>query len=161
VKEQELCQDVQVSTDDRRGPDLFSFWGLMARGHQPAEAQAVIFAELDRVAQAGITARELQKAKNRMNSAFVFGLQSNLQRARNLAVFVMYFGDAALLRGELLRYTQVSADDVKRVAGLYFAASNRTVLDVVPGPTDGAEAGAAGEHHFHMRESRTTVGGLR
>jgi len=160
VKEDELCQDVQVSTDDRRGPDLFSFWGLMARGHEPAEAQALIFAELERVAQRGITARELEKAQNRMNSAFVFGLQSNLQRARNLAEFEMYFGDAGLLQAELARYTAVTAEDVKRVAGSYFAATNRTVLDVVPGPAEAAAPGAS-EGHFHTPQSATTEGGLR
>jgi len=162
VKEDELCQDVQVSTDDRRGPDLFSFWGLMAHGHEPAEAQRVIFSELDHIAQAGITPRELEKAKNRMNSAFVFGLQSNLQRARNLAEFELYFGDAGLLRAELARYTAVTAEDVKRVAARYFPATNRTVLDIVPGPADAAEAApAAAEGHFAVPQSATTEGGLR
>ncbi|HEY2732444.1 MAG TPA: hypothetical protein VGI70_00590, partial [Polyangiales bacterium] len=51
-----------------------------------------------------------------------------------------YFGDANLLLSDLDHYTSVSADDVKRVAGQYFAPTNRTILDVVP-----AKASPAGK----------------
>ncbi|MEM8608043.1 MAG: pitrilysin family protein [Myxococcota bacterium] len=133
VKKKEICQDVAVGTDDRRGPDLFSVWAVMSSGHAPKEAQAIVFAELDRVAKKGVTARELEKAKNRVSAAFVFGLQSNMQRARNLAEFELYWGDANLLMLELDHYLSVSRDDIQRVAQTYFKTSNRTVLDVLPG----------------------------
>ena len=64
----------------------------------------------------------------------MFGLQSNLARAQQLAEFEMYAGNAELLRAELDRYLAITADDVKRVAGAYFAPTNRTVLDVVLPP---------------------------
>lgn len=133
VKKKEICQDVAVGTDDRRGPDLFSVWAVMSSGHAPKEAQDIIFAELARIAKKGVTARELEKAKNRISAAFVFGLQSNMARARNLAEFELYWGDANLLMLELDHYLSVSRDDIKRVAQTYFKASNRTVLDVLPG----------------------------
>jgi len=132
VKERELCQEVEVSTDDRRGPDLFSVWAIMASGHTGAEARAVIFAELADVARRGVTDRELQKAKNRVRSYFVFGIQSSLSRAMRLAEFEMYYGDATLLRTEVERYLAVTGEDMRRVARQYFDASNRTVLDVLP-----------------------------
>ncbi|MEM1417976.1 MAG: insulinase family protein, partial [Myxococcota bacterium] len=124
---------------DRRGPDLFSFYGQMAAGHAPEEARERIYRELESVAERGITERELAKARNRVRSYFLFGMQSNMSRARQLAEFELYFGDAALARDELARYLAVTADDVKRVAGTYFPATNRTVLDVVPA-TGAAEA---------------------
>jgi predicted Zn-dependent peptidase len=132
VKEREILTDISVSTDDRRGPDLFSFWGVVASGKEGARARTVIYEELASVAQRGITERELQKAKNRVRSAFVFGMQSNLSRAMRLAEYHMYFGDAELLRSELDRYLAVNREDVQRVAREYFEATNRTVLDVIP-----------------------------
>jgi predicted Zn-dependent peptidase len=132
VKEREILTDVSVSTDDRRGPDLFSFWGIVASGGQGEAARSVIYEELASVAQRGVTERELEKAKNRMRSAFVFGMQSNLSRAMRLAEYHLYWGDAELLRGELDRYLAVDRDDVQRVAREYFEATNRTVLDVIP-----------------------------
>jgi zinc protease len=139
VKEKEIVSQLSVGTDDRRGPDLFSFFGVMASGHEPAEARDAIYAALEEVASEGITERELQKARNRINAYFVFGLQSNLSRAKQLAEFELYWGNAELIRAELGRYLAVTAEDVKRVAGEYFAATNRTVLDVVPTEGEGEE----------------------
>ena len=132
VKEKEILTSLSVSTDDRRGPDLFSFWGLMASGHEPAEARTAIYEALEKVAQEGVTERELQKARNRIRAYFIFGLQSNLSRAQQLAEYELYWGDAEHIREEVGAYLAVTADDVKRVAGQYFAATNRTVLDVLP-----------------------------
>ena len=132
VKKREILQDLSVGTDDRRGPDLFSFWGICAQGKQATDARQVIYTQLSDIAKKGVTPRELEKAKNRIRSAFVFGLQSNLSRAMNLAEFEMYFGDANLLTTEAERYLAVTLDDIKRVASTYFSETNRTVLDVVP-----------------------------
>ena len=139
VKRDEICQEVAVGTDDRRGPDLFSVWAVMASGHAPSEAQEIVFEEIANIAKNGVTERELQKAKNRMSAAFVFGLQSNMARSQRLAEYELYWGDANLLKLELDHYLAVTADDVQRVAGQYFDRSNRTVLDVLPGeaPTEG------------------------
>ena len=132
VKEREIASEVSVYTEDRRGPDLFGVWCLLAQGHTGAEARAVIDAEIVRIGRDGITAQELDKVKNLLRRSFVFGLQSNLARARQLAEFELYDGNASLLRSELDRYLAVTADDVRRVAGQYFEATNRTVLDVLP-----------------------------
>ncbi len=134
VKERELCQEVYVGTDDRRGPDLFSVWAIMAEGETGADARERVYAQIDSVARRGVTARELEKARNRVRSMFVFALESNLQRSRRLAEYEMYYGNAELIREEMARYMAVERDDIQRVAGRYFAETNRTVLDVVPPP---------------------------
>ena len=139
VKKKEICQDVAIGTDDRRGPDLFSAWAVMASGHAPKEAQNAILAELAAIADKGVTDRELEKAKNRIRAAFVFGLQSNMARSQRLAEFELYWDDANLLKLELDYYLAVSAEDIKRVAGTYFEASNRTVLNVLPGEDPASE----------------------
>ncbi|MGB5810476.1 MAG: pitrilysin family protein [Polyangiales bacterium] len=139
VKRKEICQDVAVGTDDRRGPDLFSVWAVMSSGHAPKEAQDLVFAEFSKIAKRGVTARELEKAKNRVSAAFVFGLQSNMARAQNLAEFELYWGDANLLMLELDHYLSVTREDIQRVAKKYFGAENRTVLDVLPGVAPGSE----------------------
>jgi predicted Zn-dependent peptidase len=139
VKEKEICQDVVVGTDDRRGPDLFSVWAVMASGHAPKEAQDIVIAELESIAIEGVSARELEKAKNQIHAAFVFGLQSNMARSQYLAEFELYYGDANLLKLELDHYLSVSEGDIKRVAETYFKPSQRTVLDVLPGEAPASE----------------------
>jgi predicted Zn-dependent peptidase len=154
VKDKEIVQEIEVSTDGRRGPDLFSFWSICAEGHKPDEARNLIFEELKSVADKGITERELQKAKNRMRAEFVFGMESNLSRATRLAEFEVFHGDANLLTTELPHYTAVTLADIKRVAAQYFAPTNRTVLDVVPASAAGGGAPAAADKpKFHQQGS--------
>ena len=143
VKDKEILQEIDVNTDGRRGPDLFSFWGICAQGHAPEEARTLISNELSTIGQKGISRAELDKAKNRMRANFVFGLENNLQRASRLAEFETFYGDATLLLNEIERYSAVKLEDVQRVASLYFAPTNRTVLDVVPAKTAAAQAAAA------------------
>jgi predicted Zn-dependent peptidase len=135
VKEKEILQDIDANTDDRRGPDLFSFWGITAAGKSPEVARSMIFDVLKSIATNGVTQRELDKAKNRVRAEFVFGLETNLARAQKLAEFETFFGDATLLLGELEHYQRVTLDDIKRVTAQYFVPTNRTILDVVPAKT--------------------------
>ncbi len=159
VKEREICQQISVGTDDRRGPDLFSVFAIMSRGHQPAEAQNVVFEELATVARRGVTARELEKAHNRVRGYFVFGLQANMSRARQLAEFEMYWGDAELIRSELDRYLAVTQADIQRVAERYFEPTSRTVLDVLPtsgaGGTEGEDAAGGATAGFFLADPET------
>jgi predicted Zn-dependent peptidase len=141
VHDRELVSQISVGTDDRRGPDLFSVFGLIADGHTPAEVEPLVYAEIERIAREGVTPRELERVRNQVRSFFLFSLQSNLDRAQNLAEFEMYWGDANLVRGELDRFLAVSREDVQRVAGRYFAATNRSVLHVTPaGASEGGGA---------------------
>ena len=140
VKDKELLQEIYLGTDDRRGPDLFSVWAVVSRQGSAAKAKELIFQSLEDVAEKGISARELERAKNQIRSRVVFGLQSSLHRASKLAEYELFFGDANIIRDELERYLSVSEADVRRVAGAYFPATNRTVLDVVPAPKDSTNA---------------------
>jgi zinc protease len=143
VKGKEMLQEIEVGTDSRRGPDLFSVWAICAQGQTGLEARELVYRELADIADKGITEHELEKAKNRIRSMFVFELETNLERAMRLAEFDMYFGDANLLNQEASRYLAVTLDDVKRVAKQYFAPTNRTVLDVIPAKAASAPAASS------------------
>jgi predicted Zn-dependent peptidase len=143
VKGKELLQEIDVSTDSRRGPDVFSVWAIVAEGHTGAEAREVIYREIADIADKGISEHELQKAKNRIRAMFVYELESNMNRAMHLGEFELYFGDANLLNSEVDRFMAVTRADVQRVAKQYFAPTNRTVLDVVPAKTAASEKAPA------------------
>ncbi len=146
VKGKQLLQQIDVGTDSRRGPDLFSVWAICSKGHTGAEARPLIFKEISEIAAKGIGEHELQKAKNKVRSMFVFELETNMQRAMHLGEFELYFGDANLLNQELDRYLAVTPADVQRVAKQYFAPTNRTVLDVIPAKAAAAPVAQAKAH---------------
>jgi len=136
VKEKEWAQEVEVAADGRRGPDLFSFWVVLSKAADPKKIREIIFKEIESIAKRGISKEELAKAKNIFRSGFVFGLESNISRAEHLGEFELYWKDASLLNTELGRYLDVNIDDIKRVAGRYFAPSTRSILDVIPRKKD-------------------------
>jgi len=132
VKEREIVAEFDFDTEDRRGPDMLALWMVCARGHSAVEARRAVDALIARVLAEGVTARELEKARNAIRGAFVFGLESTLSRAQYLAMTELYDGDAALVNTELARYEAVTRDDILRVARRYLVPTNRLVLEVRP-----------------------------
>ena len=132
VRTREMLAEVEVGTEGRRGADMFALWAICAGEHRPIDVRREVDAIVAEVISGGVTAQELQKAKNARRAGFVFELESPLGRAEYLAMTELYDGDAALVNTELARYEAVTADDVRRVAGRYLTAQNRLVLDVLP-----------------------------
>ena len=132
VHDRELLSEVEIDTEDRRGPDMLALWAICAQGHTPEAVRAVLDSQLADVMAHGITARELEKARNNIHAAFVFGLQRPLERAEQLGTTELFDGDASFVNSELARYDAVTLADVQRVAAQYLRSANRVVLDVVP-----------------------------
>ena len=142
VREQALCNQIYVGTDDHRGPDLFSFFALIADGKKATEVESAIESALSDLAKNGPSARELERATNRIEARFVFGLQSNLARSKAFAEFELYFGDARKLLSEIEKYRAVTSSDIKRVAADYFKKVNQTILFVDATANDRGQKGA-------------------
>ena len=132
MKDLGIAQQVSVSMDGRRGPDLFSLWVVVARDHTAEEVRERIDERLAEIREAGIPEAGLSRARNRIRSDFLRSIQSNLGLALRLGTYEIYFDDATLLRTELDRSAAVTADDVRNAARTYLVPENRTVLDVVP-----------------------------
>lgn len=145
VEENQICQELYVSTDDRRGPDLFSIFGIINYGHTTQEARDIIYNEIENIYNNGLTRDELERTFNQLRSQFYFNLQTNMDIAQQLAKFALYWGDPTLIRTELGNYLSVTEDDIKRVINAYLIQNNRTVLDVIPQNSNPVESETRGE----------------
>ena len=132
VRDRAIAQNVNVGTDDRRGPDLFSIQTTLAAGATVGDAESEIEGALKSFAKTGPSSEEMTKARRRIEAGFVLGLQSNVSRARKLGEFETFFGDAALLERELARYVAVTPDDVRRVVAEHLGTTKRTVIETTP-----------------------------
>jgi zinc protease len=151
VRDKALVQDISVSTDDRRGPDLFSIDAILAKGAKMGEVEKLIETQLKGFAP---TDAELSKAKRRVESSFVLGLQSNMARARTLGEFEIFFGDARLINDELPLYLAVTKDDVKRVAAQHLSPTRRTIVETYPSrPPAEAETPPTAERAQHAKRA--------
>ena len=118
--------------------------GVFANGQRgvPLEKlDAAISDEIKNVRENGVTAEEFEKVRNQQESEFATAFGSMNARAKNLARYHVFFGDAGLINTELERYMKVKREDLQRVAKEYFKDDRTQILHYpVPAP---AEAPAA------------------
>lgn len=112
-------------------PYLFGLSGGPLPGKTAEEVAQAIFAEIERVQREPVTDRELQKAKNQIESEFIFA-QDSVHRLANLLGAWESVASWRLLAGYLDGIRKVTAADVQRVAKQYLTPDNRTVAILIP-----------------------------
>lgn len=137
VKDLELAQDVEASTEDHRGPDAFVINAQLADKAKYEDVEKAIWKEVDDLAKKGPTEAELKKARAKVEHAFLFGLQANLSRGMALAKFEGHHGDAGLLKSEPDRYLEVTAADVKAAVAKYLVREKLAHVRVMPVKKEG------------------------
>lgn len=140
VKDLAIAQDVSASTEDHRGPDAFVVNAQLAEKGKIEDVEKKILAEIDDLAKKGPTPVELEKARAKVEHAFLFGLQANLSRAMALAKFEGQRGDAGMLVTEADRYLAVTADDVKKAVAQYLTKQRLAHVRVLPPPAPDKDA---------------------
>ena len=118
-------------------PGLFFVFAVMQPGKSAQEGQQTIFSEIEKLKKQPVDPKELAKAKNQLESEFVFGLQSVSAKGQQIGYYQTILGDYSQLFEEADKYQAVTAEDVMRVAKEYFGENNRTVAVLVPEMPEG------------------------
>ena len=138
VKDERAALNVFVYLDSRVGPGLLVVQAIPNQGVELARIEALVWEELEKVKTGGVTARELEKAKNQILAGQIFARQTVFQKSDALHHYRLYHGDPAAIDTDLDRYAAVTADEIRRVARTYLVPANRTVLHVRPAPRPAA-----------------------
>jgi zinc protease len=104
-------------------------------GVDPERLRVAIDEEIRRIAREGPTTEELQRARNRVESQVIFGLEpvgGFGGRASHLNEYYWETGDPGYLPRDLARFRAVTAEDVRAAAEKYLANDRRVALTVVP-----------------------------
>jgi predicted Zn-dependent peptidase len=133
VHERAEAEQVSASTDDHRGPDELTVSAVLTEKANVRAVEADIDTALARLRTTPPTEAELERAKQRVRTGMLFGIQTNLDRAIALGEFEALYGDASLLPQELERYLAVRPEDVRRAAARYLVPAHRSLVEVVPG----------------------------
>ena len=145
VFDRQLAQDVDVSTDRATFGSPCEIRITVTPGHLPAEAEAVLDAELERLATAGPTDAELHRAQRNLEARLYRGverLNGPGSRSDLLNAFQMWRGDPGFVNQLVARYRAVTPAQVKESVRRVFAPEARVVITVNPAPrTASAERG--------------------
>jgi zinc protease len=118
-------------------PNLFYAVAIVQPGRTPNEAIDALIAEFEGLKATPVSASELQQAKNQWARDYIFGRESNKDKAGQLGHAVVIHNDIKTVDGEIAIFENTTAADVQRVAKTYFTAENRLVMTIMPKGTAG------------------------
>jgi predicted Zn-dependent peptidase len=113
-------------------PGLFLVLAITNAGVTADEVEALIDGEIQNAKTKLVDEKEFEKLRNQVESDFYSQNSTVLGKARNLAEYELFFGDANLINTEIERYLKVTREDVKNAANKYLTKENRTVLYYLP-----------------------------
>jgi zinc protease len=112
-------------------PGGFSVTAQLMPGKEPPEVEHEIDALLDKVKSELISERELQKAKNQIESSFIYAQDSIFGQAMKIGYYEAT-GDWREMDRYLEGVQRVTREDIRRVAQQYLDQDHRTVGVLIP-----------------------------
>jgi Predicted Zn-dependent peptidases len=127
----EMVQNVGAFSGANEIAGLFQVQATARPGKSLDDIEKEINLEIERIKNEPPTAEEMSRALNSIESQTIFGLQTSLGKAGQLATYAGYLGKPNWFQDDLDRYRKVTPADVSRVAKQYLGP-NRLVMTYVP-----------------------------
>jgi zinc protease len=137
VMEERIAQSVMAGQQSQALAGMFVVVATPKPGVKPEQIQKVVDEEIARIGRDGPTPEELQRAKNRIESQVIFGLEpvgGFGGRASHLNSYYWETGDPGYLGRDLERFRALTAEDVRAAAARFLPPDRRVALTVVPAP---------------------------
>ena len=119
-------------------PNLFYAVSVVPAGQSLQMVEKDMLAQFDSLKTAGITAHDLERAKNQFMRDYIIGRETDEQKALHLAHAAVIHNDIRTADSEIDTFLNLQTSDIQRVATAYFTEKNRTVLYIVPKNANGA-----------------------
>ena len=133
VYKQQIAQEAAFRFDEKVDKGLLYFIATMASGKTPEAGEKSLLAELKKIQDAPVAAKELEKAKNKIVANALRERETNEGKAFVIGQAVIFQADAMAINRELDEIQAVTAADVQRVMKKYFTDTNRVVIYYVNG----------------------------
>lgn len=127
VKEKQLFSNIDCYHFGSTDAGVIVIEGKLVKGVDIKVAEAAINEELKKMQDSGISTTELEKVKNKTESAMAFEDMSVMSRAASIAMYEL-LGDADMINTELARYQAVTAEDILHECRTIFNESNCSTM---------------------------------
>ncbi len=127
VKEKQLFSNIECYHFGSTDPGLMAIEGKLVKGVSMETAEAALSEEIEQLKNDIIPEKELQKVKNKAESAMAFEDMSLMNRASSLAMYEN-LGDADLINTELEKYQRVRPEDIRQMCREIFDPNNCNTL---------------------------------
>lgn len=127
VKEKQLFSEINAYIMGSVDAGLFIFSGKLIDGVKMEDAENAIQNEINLIKSEVVSNEELNKLKNKVESALRFSEITALNKAMNLA-FAELIGDANNVNKEIDNYLAVTPEEINKVANDIFREENSSTL---------------------------------
>ncbi len=127
VKEKQLFSNIDCYHMGSTDAGIMVIEGKLVKGVDIKDADAAVNAELKKLQEEGIAATELEKVKNKTESAMAFEDMSVMNRAASIAMYEL-LGDAELMNKELDKYRAVTAEKIAEQCKIIFDENNCSTM---------------------------------
>lgn len=132
ILEKKIAASVDASYSGlNRFPYLFFFDGVPLQGRDTKDLELAIYEVIEELKESPPSEKEIQKAKNQIEAAFVMEMDSVYSLARIMGTFEL-LGGWHLKDKYLERIRAVTSEDLQRVTRKYLIEDNRTVGILIP-----------------------------
>jgi len=132
VYERGVAQDVQAFQDSRKLGSIF-FIVVTARPDVALdELERETMRQLEAIAAGDVAPGEVERARNRIETAFIDELQHVLGRADRLNLYAYYTGAPGYANADLERYLRLDAGDIAGAVRRFLVEAPPVALSVVP-----------------------------
>lgn len=128
VRNQQIAQEASFNADIKVDRGLLYFFGIASEGHTSEELEKSLLAELKKIQDSGVTAQELEKAKNQLITQALRARENNDGKAIAIERAVAYLGDPTAVNSDIQKLQAVTIADIQRVMKKYFTDNNRAVI---------------------------------
>ncbi len=132
VYRDKIANEVETYADAREHPGLFLIYAISNPGFNSDTLEKVIDEEIEKIKNYGVEEKELEKAKNKVESALVAARQTVQGKADLLAHYYTFYKKPELVNSEIEKYRKVTIEDIKRVASKYLDQTKRVILHYLP-----------------------------
>ncbi len=135
VYEKQIAQEVYAF---QNGMELNGYFGIVVTGKQDQSLKHLekeIISEINKIVDAGVKKRELDRTKNSIKANFIYRLQQVGgfgSKTDQLNYYNLFLGDPGKFNHDLKRYDKVTDGDLKKVATKYLKDKPCVILSVVP-----------------------------
>ena len=128
VRTQQIAQNADLDLELNTEGGRMSLIGIGSEKGTSENLEKAMLAELKKIQDTGVTAKELEKAKNQLISRAIRARETNDGKAIAIERAVAYLGDPKAVNNEVAQLQAVTAADIQRVMKQHFKDNNRVVI---------------------------------
>lgn len=128
----EIASSAEGWIPSLNNPGLYEIEVVMKEGKKSGEAEKIIMDEFEDVAKNGVTDKELEKAKNKIEAGFYTNLESDEGKAFLLGNTEIEAGDYKFLKTLIDRYAKVTSEHIKQCVAEYLNNRNKSFVHLIP-----------------------------